>query len=49
VLVVTHDPRTVPYADRIIRIEDGEIVGEERNDEAKKAEARKAARSSKKP
>ena len=29
VLVVTHDPRTVPYADRIIRIEDGEIVGEE--------------------
>lgn len=48
VLVVTHDPRTVPYADRIIRIEDGEIVGEERNDEAKKAEAKKAARSSKK-
>ncbi|HVU42614.1 MAG: ABC transporter ATP-binding protein [Xanthobacteraceae bacterium] len=45
VLVVTHDPRTVPYADRIIRIEDGEIVGEERNDEAKKAEAKKAARS----
>jgi putative ABC transport system ATP-binding protein len=45
VLVVTHDPRTVPYADRIIRIEDGEIVGEERNDETKK----KAARSSKKP
>ncbi len=49
VLVVTHDPRTVAYADRIIRIEDGEIVGEERNDEAKKAEAKKAARSSKKP
>ena len=45
VLVVTHDPRTVPYADRIIRIEDGEIVGEELNDEAKKAEAKKAARS----
>ena len=48
VLVVTHDPRTIPYADRIIRIEDGEIVGEELNDEAKKAEAKKAARSSKK-
>ena len=29
VLVVTHDPRLVPYADRIIRIEDGNIVGEE--------------------
>ncbi|MFM1816974.1 MAG: hypothetical protein RLZ98_3669 [Pseudomonadota bacterium] len=30
VLAVTHDPRTHPYADRIIRIEDGKIVGEER-------------------
>jgi putative ABC transport system ATP-binding protein len=30
VLVVTHDPRTVPFADRIVRIEDGRIVGEER-------------------
>jgi putative ABC transport system ATP-binding protein len=31
VLVVTHDPRIVPFAKRIIRIEDGCIVGEERN------------------
>jgi putative ABC transport system ATP-binding protein len=30
VLVVTHDPRVVPFADRIIRIEDGLILGEER-------------------
>ena len=30
VLVVTHDPRIVPFADRIVRIEDGCIVGEER-------------------
>jgi len=30
VLVVTHDPRIVPFADRIVRIEDGYIVGEER-------------------
>ncbi len=30
VLAVTHDPRTHPYADRIIKIEDGKIVGEER-------------------
>jgi putative ABC transport system ATP-binding protein len=29
VLVVTHDPRLVPYADRIIHIEDGSIVREE--------------------
>jgi putative ABC transport system ATP-binding protein len=29
VLVVTHDPRLVPFADRIIHIEDGNIVGEE--------------------
>jgi putative ABC transport system ATP-binding protein len=30
VLAVTHDPRTIPYADRILKIEDGSIVGEER-------------------
>jgi putative ABC transport system ATP-binding protein len=30
ILAVTHDPRTVPFADRIVRIEDGLIVGEER-------------------
>jgi putative ABC transport system ATP-binding protein len=33
VLAVTHDPRTIPYADRILRIEDGLIVGEERRQE----------------
>ena len=30
VLAVTHDPRTIPYADRILRIEDGLIVSEDR-------------------
>jgi putative ABC transport system ATP-binding protein len=30
VLVVTHDPRTLPFASRIVRIEDGRIVGEQR-------------------
>jgi putative ABC transport system ATP-binding protein len=30
VLVVTHDPRIFPFANRIVRIEDGRIVGEER-------------------
>jgi putative ABC transport system ATP-binding protein len=29
VLVVTHDPRILPFADRIVRIEDGRLVGEE--------------------
>ena len=29
VLVVTHDPRILPFADRIIHIEDGRIVSEE--------------------
>jgi putative ABC transport system ATP-binding protein len=29
VLVVTHDPRIVPFANRIVRIEDGRIDGEE--------------------
>jgi len=29
VLVVTHDPRILPFADRIIHIEDGRIVREE--------------------
>ena len=28
VLAVTHDPRTMRFADRIIEIEDGRIVGE---------------------
>ncbi len=30
VLVVTHDPRILPFADRIVRIEDGRIVSDER-------------------
>ncbi len=30
VLAVTHDPRTLGYADRVIKIEDGRIVGEDR-------------------
>jgi putative ABC transport system ATP-binding protein len=29
VLVVTHDPRILPYANRVVHIEDGRIVGEE--------------------
>ena len=33
VLAVTHDPRTLAYADRVVRIEDGKIVGEERRPE----------------
>jgi putative ABC transport system ATP-binding protein len=33
VLAVTHDPRTIPFANRVLRIEDGLIVGEERRAE----------------
>ena len=33
VLAVTHDPRIVPYADRVIRIEDGYIVSESSREE----------------
>jgi len=33
VLAVTHDPRTVPFANRVLRIEDGLIIGEERRAE----------------
>jgi len=32
VLVVTHDTRLLPFADRIINIEDGRIVSEEKSD-----------------
>ena len=34
-LVVTHDPRLVPFADRIVHIEDGKIIGEERASDRK--------------
>jgi putative ABC transport system ATP-binding protein len=35
VLAVTHDHRTMPYADRIVRIEDGRIFSDERPDKSK--------------
>jgi len=31
VLVVTHDPRLLPFADRVVHIEDGRIIREERS------------------
>jgi putative ABC transport system ATP-binding protein len=34
VLVVTHDPRILPFATRVVRIEDGRIVGEARGEAA---------------
>ncbi len=36
VLVVTHDPRILPFATRVVHIEDGRIVREETGSEAKK-------------
>jgi putative ABC transport system ATP-binding protein len=38
VLVVTHDARTLPFANRIVRIDDGRIVGEEQGVNASAAE-----------
>ena len=38
VLVVTHDPRLLPYADRIVHIEDGNIVSEETRSKAAASE-----------
>ncbi len=29
VLIVTHDPRLLPFADRVVHIEDGRIIGDE--------------------
>jgi putative ABC transport system ATP-binding protein len=37
VLVVTHDPRSLPFAHRIIHIEDGRILGEEPGEAQRKA------------
>ena len=37
VLVVTHDPRILPFASRIVHIEDGRIVREEAGTEARRA------------
>lgn len=42
VLVVTHDPRILPFANRIVRIEDGRIVGEERSGAGLQVEARRS-------
>jgi putative ABC transport system ATP-binding protein len=39
VLVVTHDPRLLPFANRIVRIEDGRIVGEEAGPAEQKVKA----------
>jgi putative ABC transport system ATP-binding protein len=36
VLVVTHDPRILPFASRIVHIEDGRIVREENNGEIRR-------------
>jgi putative ABC transport system ATP-binding protein len=36
VLVVTHDPRILPFASRVVRIEDGRIVGEEKGAASKR-------------
>ena len=47
VLAVTHDHRTIPYADRIIRIEDGRIFSDERP--SKDPDDKKAVEAAKTP
>jgi putative ABC transport system ATP-binding protein len=32
VVMVSHDPRVFPYADRMIKLEDGEVVYDSRED-----------------
>jgi putative ABC transport system ATP-binding protein len=43
VLVVTHDPRILPFANRLVRIEDGSIVGEERGEAEQQTKQRNSA------
>jgi putative ABC transport system ATP-binding protein len=33
VLAVTHDPRLIPFADRVLHLEDGSLIGDESNPE----------------
>jgi putative ABC transport system ATP-binding protein len=40
VLAVTHDPRTVPFSDRVVEIEDGRITGEKKTSAISKFAAR---------
>ena len=42
VLVVTHDPRILPFADRIVHIEDGRIVSEEPGERSKEQRVRRS-------
>ena len=48
ILAVTHDNRTLPFADRIVHIEDGRIVGEERKTPDSRRPPAEAPRSKKK-
>lgn len=47
ILAVTHDNRTLPYADRIVHIEDGRITGEERQTPTRHKPAQRGAKSKK--
>jgi len=40
ILAVTHDPRTIPYADRVVGIEDGRILTAKKGTEAGEAHVR---------
>jgi putative ABC transport system ATP-binding protein len=40
ILAVTHDPRTIPYADRVVEIEDGQIIAQNKGAEAQETSTR---------
>jgi putative ABC transport system ATP-binding protein len=40
VLVVTHDPRILPFANRVVHVEDGRIVREEPGEPSKEQRVR---------
>jgi putative ABC transport system ATP-binding protein len=43
VLAVTHDPRTIPYADRVIEIEDGRILAQKNSAQSVRVAADKTS------
>jgi ABC-type lipoprotein export system ATPase subunit len=49
VFAVTHDHRTMPYADRIVRIEDGRICGDERPRKTEEKKSRSDAAQGQQP
>jgi putative ABC transport system ATP-binding protein len=43
ILAVTHDPRTIPYADCVIEIEDGKILAQKNSGQSERVAADKTS------